>query len=107
MSEETIRTIIVSLAALGQTLFVFRYLALPWWETFLGRALFTKGVAFMILLSAGAAGRVWDWPGEERFIIAFYGLATIGIWFQLIAFIRQGRQHSGEETVHEQDQTKT
>lgn len=82
------RTVTIGTAAVGQTLFVAFYVTLPWWRTFLGRALFTFATLFALLVDVAVCGRVWDWPGEDACIVALYGLVALGVWGQLIAFIR-------------------
>ena len=80
------RGVLIAAAALGQTLFVLLYMTFPWYRTFLGRALFIKALTFMLLLDTAAAGRVWDWPHEDVWIITLYGLTALGIWAQFTAF---------------------
>lgn len=82
------RTAGIVAAGLGQTLFVLLYLTFPWWRNFLGRALFGKAVAFALLVDVAVAGRIWDWPGENTYFVVLYWVLTIGIWWQLIAFLR-------------------
>lgn len=91
-SLEFWRTATLTAAALGQTAFALFYLTLPWWRTFLGRALFFKAATFMLLLDIGVAGRIFDWPGEEATIVALYGLVSFGTWGQFAAFVHQGRR---------------
>lgn len=89
---EVWRTVTLSFAAVGQTAFVLMYMTLPWWRSTLGRALFLKAFMLMSLIDAGIASRVWDWRGEDAVIVGLYGLVSVGIWFQLFAFIHQGRK---------------
>lgn len=83
------RAALIALAATGQTLFVLLYMTFPWYRTFLGRALFIKALTFMLLLDVAAVGRIWDWPHEEIWILALYGLTAFGIWAQFTAFAIQ------------------
>ena len=83
------RTVTISLAAVGQTLFVLLYMTYPWYRTFLGRALFIKALTFVLLLDVAVAGSIWNWNHEEKWIVLLYGLTAFGIWAQLIAFLRQ------------------
>lgn len=85
------RTVTITGAALGQTLFVVLYLTFPWWKTFLGRALFLKAVTFCVLLDVAVAGRVWDWPGEDATFVCLYGAVALGVWAQFAAFLRTKR----------------
>lgn len=82
------RTVTIITAAIGQTLFVALYLTWPWWKEFLGRALFTKAVSLGALLDVAVIGRLTDWPKEDFTFVTLYGLVALGIWIQLIAFLR-------------------
>lgn len=79
-------------AAVGQTLFVGFYMTLPWWGTFLGRALFFEALALMVLIDVGLVGLALEWPGEKATIIGLYGLVSLGIWGRFVAFLLQGRR---------------
>lgn len=85
------RTILIVFAAVGQTLFVSFYLTLPWWRTFLGRALFVKATSLVLLLDIAVVGRTIDWTHEDLTFVILYGLMGLGIWTQLVAFVKQGR----------------
>lgn len=78
----------IGIAAIGQTSFVAMYLNFPWWRSYLGRALFVHAFTFALLVNVGLAGLVWNWPGEDGTFVALYGLVALGIWGQVIAFIR-------------------
>lgn len=80
------RMVLIGAAAAGQSLFVLLYMTFPWYRTFLGRALFIKALTFSLLLDAAFAGRLWDWPHEDKTIIVLYGLTVFGIWAQFTAF---------------------
>lgn len=91
------RTVNITIAALGQSLFVVLYSTFPWWRNFLGKALFFKASAFALLVDVAVAGRIWDWPHEDETFVILYGLLGLGIWVQLIAFLRvrlEGRADS-------------
>lgn len=77
------------IAGVGQTLFVLLYVSFPWYETFLGRALFIKAMTLMFLLDAAMAGSIWDWEHEPVWIVTLLGFAAFGIWAQLMAFAIQ------------------
>jgi hypothetical protein len=91
---DTWRSIFIVFTALGQTLFVLFYMTLPWWRTFLGRALFVKATTFGLLVDTAVAGIVLDWRYEDACIVFLYGLVGVGVWGQLIAFVRQAIQSS-------------
>lgn len=86
MDLEALRTITIVSAAIGQTAFVLLYLTFRWWETFLGKALFFKGLAFAALLDVAVAGRLMDWAYEDEIFIGLYIVLTLGVWAQLFAF---------------------
>lgn len=85
---EWFKTIAI-IASTGQTLFVLLYLTFPWYQTFLGRALFIKALTLSLLLNVSLAGVLWDWPHEEIWVISLYGLTAFGIWAQFTAFAIQ------------------
>lgn len=90
-SIEFWRTVTIVSAAVGQTLFVALYATFPWWRSLLGRSLFFKALSFGVLLDVAVAGRIWDWSGEDATFVTLYGLVSLGVWIQLIAFIRVKR----------------
>lgn len=96
---DTWRTVAITSAAVGQTLFVGFYCTLTWWRTFLGKALFSKALVFAVLLDIAVAGRVWDWPHEDGTIVACYTLVSAGIWLQFAAFVRQARLDRSTDTA--------
>lgn len=101
-SWEFWRTVALLSAAVGQTLFVALYATFPWWEKFLGRALFFKALALGALADVAVAGRIWDWPYEDQTFTVLYWTLSLGIWAQAYAFLRvrlrhQQRNVSGNE----------
>lgn len=82
------RTVWISGAALGQTLFVALYVSFPWWANFLGRALFFKALVLGVVLDVGVLGLLFDWPYENETFVALYGAMATGIWVQFFAFLR-------------------
>lgn len=78
---------IAIVASLGQTLFVVLYATFPWYRSFLGRALFIKGLTLTLLLDTALAGVLWDWSHEDVWVVTLYGFMAFGIWAQLIAFL--------------------
>jgi ABC-type sugar transport system permease subunit len=94
-SIEFWRTVTIIIAALGQTMFVLLYMTFPWWEEFLGRALFFKACALGLLVDVAVAGRIWDWTYEDETFVVLYAILATGIIAQFVAFLRvrlQGRQ---------------
>lgn len=91
MNLDNWRTVTLSTAALGQTLFVLLYLTFPWYRSFLGRALFFKASVLCILLDFIVIARLWEWSNADRVFVILYGILAVGIWAQLSAFIRTKR----------------
>lgn len=98
MSLEFWRTLGIIVAATGQTAFVLLYTTYPWWQRFLGRALFFKAMAFALLVDIAVAGRIWDWKYEDATFVILYWLLAFGIWVQFFAFLRVKLEHR-ENTV--------
>lgn len=82
--------------AIGQTLFVASWFCLPWWRTWIGRALMVKSFGWMVYL---------DWSiivyhlgyFQHRYVIGFWLLlfVMVGIWSQTLALwyeMLRGRQ---------------
>ena len=111
MSPETLRTLgewLVFVTALPQTVFVLAYgLRSPWWESTLGRALFTKSLGLTISLDLIAAFYLLgDYPWRPYMAIIGFAIITLGSWWQLIAFtmIRfRPAQPTPEATAGERD----
>lgn len=93
MSIDFWRTAGIAMAAIGQTAFVLLYLTFPWWEKFLGRALFFKAVTFALLVDIAVLGRVLDWDFEDVTFVVLYWITALGIWAQFVAFLRVRLQH--------------
>lgn len=85
-SLETWYAIIVVGSTVGQTLFVLLYLTFPWYQTFLGKALFIKGVTLMVMLDIVLARAIWGVPRSESVVVIAFGLTGLGIWAQFVAF---------------------
>ena len=82
------RTLTLVLAAFGQTLFALFYLFWPWWNDFLGRALFFKALALCLVMDVGLLARVIELPHEDWVFVGLYVMFTLGVWGQFIAFTR-------------------
>ena len=87
----TWRTVTLSVAALFQTLFVLFYATMPWWKTYLGRALFYKALMLGVIVDFVLASRIWDFGGEDAVFVILYGALASGITWQFLAFIRVKR----------------
>lgn len=87
------------LAAVGQNIFILLYMTFPWYRTFLGRALFIKALTLGFLVNAAVASVIWEWPNHDYVMFTAYTVTALGIWAQLIAFIRE-KNTSGEKEYH-------
>lgn len=81
------RTITITTAAVGQTLFTLLYLMMPWWRSFLGRALFFKAVTFMVLVDMAMLSQVWEFGNRDAVFVWLYAFLALGIWAQTLAFV--------------------
>lgn len=87
-SADVWRTILLSVIAVGQTLFVVLYVTFPWWKSFLGRALFSKAFALMILIDFIALGRITGYARDDRVFVMLYSLLAVGVWAEVVVFLR-------------------
>lgn len=91
------RTAALAFAALGQTLFVLLYLlAFPWWESFLGRALFSKAFVLAFVMDFFIVGRLLGFGTNDMAYFVLYSLLGLAVWAQTVAFLRvrlAGRQN--------------
>jgi len=85
------------IAAVGQNLFILLYMTFPWYRTFLGRALFFNAITFGFLVNMAVASVAWDWPDQDQVMFTAYTVTALGIWAQLIAFIREKRTPKEKE----------
>jgi ABC-type sugar transport system permease subunit len=88
------RTATLAFVAVGQTLFVILYATFPWYKTFLGRALFYKALTLGAITDVFIASRVWQFAGQDVVFVVLYALLGIGVWWQLLAFVRVKRHGS-------------
>lgn len=80
---------LVHISALGQTAFVILWALLPWYRTWVGRALMSKSLALAIYLDFVVVVDHWGpFGGQQTLAVVLFGLITLGIWTQLgvIAF---------------------
>lgn len=82
------RTHAITAAAIGQTSFVLLYLLWPWYKNFLGRSLFFKSLALMLLLDMGVLFRHIVWAYEDLAFTILYTTFAVGVWVQVVAFLR-------------------
>lgn len=103
------RDLPIILAAPAQTLFVLLYTIRPfgagqWWADFVGRALAFKSATLMLVIDAAVLGYLsawlhgahltWSSDAQNRLdltVIIGYWLASVAIYYQLIALIWQRR----------------
>lgn len=102
-----LRTVALTVAAVAQTLFVAFYLTFPWFETFLGRALFGKAVSLMLIVDFAALSRWYDFGANDQIFIILYATLAAGIVGQFFAFVKvklEGRSSevSGNSPTHEE-----
>ena len=88
LDSDLVRTTFLVIATLGQAVFVLLYVALPWYKSHLGRALFFKASAMLALLALGTLGRVTGNPAPDAIFTMLYATMAIGIWWQVTAFVR-------------------
>jgi len=93
MSIDAWRTVTLGAVAIGQTSFVVLYLTYPWWNGFLGRALFFKAVALAVLVDSYMYFRLFPFNHANVVFVCLYGLLALGVWFQCLAFLRVRIQH--------------
>lgn len=82
------RTVALCAAALGQTMFVLLYATFPWYKTFLGRSLFGKAVALLVIMDFAALSRLFDFGANDVVFTLMYGSLAIGVWWQFHSFLR-------------------
>lgn len=102
--------LLVHIAAVGQVVFVVMWATLPWWRSWVGKALMVKSFGFMVVLLT----QVWFYHNVPSSVtvtvqiaIAVFGLVTIGIWAQVFALgheIYQARKAKRQVSgTHERD----
>lgn len=102
-----LRTVALTVAAVVQTSFVLFYSTFPWWQTFLGRALYGKAVVLMLIVDFACLSRWYDFGANDRIFVVLYAALSVGILWQFVAFIRvrlSGRTDrvSGNGPTHEE-----
>lgn len=81
----------IDIAAILQTVFVALYATRPWWRHFVGRALFLKSLAFMVVLDLSVVGRYWTYPYQLQVAAIVLCLVAAAIAYQTGALIMQIR----------------
>lgn len=97
-STEFWRLVALGLVAVGQTMFVLIYATFPWYKTFLGRALFYKGLMLATLTDLFLVARFFQFSHMDKVFIAVYILLGVGVWWQFFAFLRVRR--AGNQNKH-------
>lgn len=77
------------IAAVAQTLFVVFYMTVRWWRHFVGRALFSKSFALMLLLQLSLVNHYYDYAWELQVSALLTCLVAVAIVFQLGALLWQ------------------
>lgn len=79
----------VTIAAVGQTLFIVLYgtAVRAWWPDSVGRALFAKGLVLALILDLGVVA-IW-WSVDPVVFVVLYWLIAATIWQQLAALVAQ------------------
>lgn len=92
---ETVRTVALVAATVGQALFMAQYARRRWWVHFVGRALFVMGFALLLTLALGAGYRVNPGlPGQAQIKAVAFWLLAGAVWWQFVALVRQRRDES-------------
>lgn len=98
---DTWRTIAIGSAALGQTCFAALYLLFfPWWNSFLGRALFYKAITLAVLTDLVFLARFFGFARNDELFVFLYLALSFGIWWQFSAFLRvyrRGKAYNGPQ----------
>lgn len=82
------RTVALSTVALGQTLFVLLYMTFPWYASFLGRALFGKALALLLIVDFAALSRWFEFGAKDAVFVGLYLVLGLAVWAQFVAFLR-------------------
>ena len=86
MSDQTLLNLglwAIGVAATFQTLFVMTYATRPWWTHYVGRAMFFKSLALMVVLWVSFSNNIVA-PYEHQLLVM-----VIGLWFVAITVIGQ------------------
>lgn len=86
MTQHEINTVLLAVAAVGQTWFTARYALLPWWTAPLGRALFINSLVLALVLDVVVISRLVNWPHEGATMTALFALLVVGILVRYVAF---------------------
>lgn len=85
---DVFRTVALGMATLGQAVFTSAYLLLPWRVSPIGRALFFKACALLLILVVAFASRVFpDVLRNNLVFTSLYLILGVGIWAQVFAFL--------------------
>lgn len=98
---DTLRTVTLATAALGQTVFVLLFVNIPWWKTFLGRAIFSNALMLTVVMDFFIIGRVLDFSRNDAVYLTLYFFLSLGVWAQVVAFLRVMVSGNGEDHHYE------
>lgn len=94
--------LILHVSAVGQTLFVLIWVTLPFYRSWIGRALFVKSVSLAIYLDFAEVVYWWGpLPDQLLLGVLLFGLIAVGIWSQVVAIVHEvwrGYRARREET---------
>lgn len=77
---------LLHISAVGQTLFVLIWMTLPWFKSWVGRALMVKSLALMALLDEALLFYYLPpVPHEALLGVLIFALVCLGIWSQVAA----------------------
>jgi hypothetical protein len=81
---------LLHISAVGQTLFVLIWATLPWWRTFIGRALMVKSVALMLYLDWSVlVYHYGPFNNQNTIGLLLFAFITVGILTQLSVLSRE------------------
>lgn len=95
---ERLALVTLVLAALGQLLFVAKYLTRRWYDYRVGRALMGKAASLGVLLALSVIGAFYRLP--EWITAVSIGLVTLFIWYQTYVLFTSPRYLNLDEEVH-------
>lgn len=100
MTADTAAIILIVLGAIAQTTFVIFYsFTSPWWQTLVGRALWTKAMGLALLMDISIAYYFLgdNYAARDFVRLSVYTFIVVGSWLQLIAFAAQKRRDNAAD----------
>lgn len=95
MSAELVAVLLIFAVATAQSAFIVIYgIWSPWWRTWLGRAVFTKGLGLALLADLALAHNLLgeEYPGRDVIRLTIFTLLAVGAWLQLAVLISEKRK---------------